>query len=137
MKRHLTDRFCAGAKPREGELQTDYFDTQASGLALRVSQTGHRGWTFHYTLGKRRRLTFGAYPAISLAAARTKADEARAAVATGQDPRSISGDTLQAICDEYMRWDGAKLRSAAGRKAILERLVYPTLGPRPITENQA
>jgi hypothetical protein len=132
-QRLLTDRFCAGAKPRDGELQTDYFDTQVSGLALRVSQS-YRSWTFHYTLGKRRRLTFGAYPAISLAAARTKADEARAAVATGEDPRSISGDTLQAICDEYMRREGGKLRSAAGRKAILERLVYPTLGPRPITE---
>ena len=132
-QRLLTDRFCAGAKPRDGELQTDYFDTQVSGLALRVSQS-YRSWTFHYTLGKRRRLTFGAYPAISLAAARTKADEARAAVATGEDPRSISGDTLQAICDEYMRREGGKLRSAAGRKAILERLVYPTLGPRPSTE---
>jgi hypothetical protein len=63
MRRLLTDRFCATAKPRDGEAQTDYFDTQVSGLALRVSQT-HRSWTFHYTLDKRRRLTFGAYPTI-------------------------------------------------------------------------
>jgi hypothetical protein len=33
MKRLLTDRFCTGAKPRDGEIQTDYFDTQVSGLA--------------------------------------------------------------------------------------------------------
>ena len=64
MRRLLTDRFCATAKVRDGDVQTDYFDTQVSGLALRVSQTGHRSWTFHYTLDKRRRLTFGNYPAI-------------------------------------------------------------------------
>jgi hypothetical protein len=61
-KRQLTDRFCASAKARDGELQTDYFDTQVSGLALRVSKWGHKAWTLHYTLGgKRRRLTLGAY----------------------------------------------------------------------------
>lgn len=134
MKRHLTDRFCAGVKARNGELQTDYFDTQVSGLALRVSQTGHRSWTFHYTLDKRRRLTFGAYPAISVSLARTRADEARTAVASGHHPHSIAGDTLQAICDEYMRRGGAKLRTAVWRKSVLERHVYPTLGQRPITE---
>jgi hypothetical protein len=60
-KRQLTDRFCASAKARDGELQTDYFDTQVSGLALRVSKWGHKSWTLHYTLGgKRHRLTLGA-----------------------------------------------------------------------------
>jgi hypothetical protein len=47
-KRQLTDRFCASAKARDGELQTDYFDTQVSGLALRVSKWGHKAWTLHY-----------------------------------------------------------------------------------------
>jgi Arm DNA-binding domain len=79
-KRLLTDRFCASAKPRDRELQTDYFDTQVSGLALRVSET-YKSWTLHYSLGdKRKRLTFGAYPAIGLASARTRADEAKAAI---------------------------------------------------------
>jgi integrase len=134
MRRLLTDRLCAGAKPREGDAQTDYFDAACSGLALRVSE-GRKSWTFHYSLGgTRKRLTFGAYPAISLAGARTRADEARAAVAAGTHPRSISTDTLQTICDEYMRREGVKLRSAAWRKSALERHVYPTLGSRPIGE---
>jgi len=35
-----------------------------SGLALRVSET-YKSWSLHYTLGgKRRRLTFGAYPIV-------------------------------------------------------------------------
>jgi hypothetical protein len=134
MKRLLTDRFCAGAKPRDGEIQTDYFDTQVSGLALRVSE-GRKSWTLHYSLGaKRRRLTFGNYPYISLNAARTRADEAKAAVATGADPSLAATETLQHVCENYMARDGAKLRSARWRKSALERHVYPTLGSRPIAE---
>jgi len=124
MKRHLTDRFCAGAKPRDGEIQTDYFDTQVSGLALRVTQNGHRSWTFHCTLGgKRKRLTFGTYPTVSLSAARTRADEARAAIAEGRDPSLAATETLRHICELYMARDGAKLRSAKWRKSALERHV--------------
>ena len=133
-QRLLTDRFCAGAKPRDGELQTDYFDTQVSGLALRVSET-YKSWSLHYTLGgKRRRLTFGAYPSISLASARTRADEARAAVATGTDPSAVASETLQHVCELHMAREGAKLRSAKWRRGVLERHVYPTLGARPIAE---
>jgi hypothetical protein len=106
----LTDRFCAGAKPRDGEIQTDYFDTQVSGLALRVSE-GRKSWTFHYTLnGKRRRLTFGAYPSISLSSARTHADEAKAAIAEGRDPSLAATETLQHVCELYMARDGANPR---------------------------
>jgi integrase len=133
-RRLLTDRFCAAAKAREGEAQTDYFDTQVSGLALRVSE-GRKSWTLHYTLAsKRRRLTFGAYPSVPLAAARTRADEAKVVVAAGRDPHAIASETLQAICDEYMAREGAKLRSADWRKSVLDRHIYPTLGSRPIAE---
>jgi integrase len=135
MRRLLTDRFCAGAKPRDGEIQTDYFDAQVSGLALRVSE-GRKAWTLHYTLdGKRRRLTFGAYPAIGLAGARTRADEARAAIAEGHNPSAVmAAETLRDICESYLLREGAKLRSAEWRKRLLERHVYPALGPRPIAE---
>jgi integrase len=133
MKRHLTDRFCVGAKPRAGEVQTDYFDTQVSGLALRVSER-RKSWTFHYTLDKRRRLTFGNYPALSLAGARTRADEARAAVAAGHAPSLSATETLRDICELYLAREGAKLRSAEWRKRLLDRHVYPTLGSRPIAE---
>jgi integrase len=133
-KRDLTDRFCAGAKPRDGEAQTDYFDTQASGLALRVSE-GRKSWTFHYTLDKRRRLTFGSYPTISLASARTRADEARIAIASGQHPSPMGRtETLRDICELYQAKEGAQLRTAEWRKRLLDRYVYPTLGSRPIAE---
>ena len=133
MKRQLTDRFCAGAKPHDGEIQTDYFDTQVSGLALRVSE-GRKSWTFHYTLGKRRRLTFGSYPTISLSSARTRVDEAKAAVAAGHNPSLMATETLQHICELYLAREGDKLRNTKWRKGVLERHVYPILGSRPIAE---
>jgi integrase len=134
MKRLLTDRFCAGAKTRADVPQTDYFDEGCAGLALRVSE-GRKSWTFHYTLGgTRKRLTFGAYPILSLAAARTRADEVRATVAEGINPRLTTTITFKEICDEYMQRDGAKLRSADWRRGVLDRHIYPTLGARPIVE---
>jgi integrase len=128
-RRLLTDRFCAHAKTREDDVQTDYFDEATRGLALRVGRSGLKSWTFHYTAnGRRARLTFGSYPTISLGAARAKADEARS-----QGPQAISSaGTLQATCDEYLR--RSTLRTKAWRKKQLERLVYPVLGAKPIDE---
>src|SRR6516225_1703923 len=111
MRRHLTDKFCASARVRDGDVQTDYFDTQVSGLALRVSEA-RKTWTLHCTLGgKRRRLTFGTYPAISLSGARTRADEAKATIGTGRDPGFSAAETLRDICKLYLAREGAKLRS--------------------------
>src|SRR5215471_14813401 len=138
MRLLLTDRFCERAKPAQGQTQTDYFDEQVSGLALRVA-LGHKAWSFHFTSpgnGKRARLTFGSYPATSLGVARTRATEARALVEEGKDPRSAEADTLQAICEEYLRREGKRLRSLDWRRGVLERHIYPTLGHRPIAEIQ-
>jgi Arm DNA-binding domain len=107
--------------------------TSTLSVALRVS-AGRRTWTFHYTLGTRRRLTLGTYPILSLAGARTRADEARATVAEGADPRIAVGSTVRAVCDEYMRRDGAKLRSAGWRQGVLDRHIYPTLCERTIAD---
>jgi len=85
--------------------------------------------------GTRKRLTFGPYPAISLAEARRRALEAKASIAEGIAPAIASGgDTLRAVAEEYQRRDGAKLRTAADRRGVLERHVYPALGDRPIGE---
>jgi integrase len=130
-RRLLTDRFCAHAKAQPNEVQTDYFDEATKGLALRVSRSGTKSWTWHHSInGKRARLTFGNYPAISLGAARAKADEARTL-----GPDTIAkADSLEAICKDYLAREGGKLRSAEPRKAVLERLVYPALGSKPVAD---
>jgi integrase len=131
MRVQLTDRFCERAKAQAGEAQTDYFDETVAGLALRVGR--RKSWTLHYSrAGKRKRLTLGAYPATSLASARAKALEAKGQIAEGLSPAANGADTLQAICEEYLSREGGKLRSKDWYERAITRLVYPTLGERPI-----
>ncbi len=136
-RRNLTSKFCEHAKPTEGEAQTEYFDESVSGLALRASRGGQKSWAYHFTwAGKRARVKLGTYPATSLSAARTRAEEARAHLESGKDPRLAFGkpETLKAICEEYFEREGPALRTGEYRKAALSRLVYPHLGERPIDE---
>jgi integrase len=135
MRVKLTDRFVATVKTTE---RTDYFDETATGLALRISETGSKNWSFHYTLdGRRVRLTLGAYPIVSLAAARAKAVAARTDIAEGRSPQPTTGNasaTFRTVCDSYLTREGHKLRTVDQRKAILDRLIYPALGSRPISD---
>jgi integrase len=136
-RRTLTDRFIASAKSIDGDAQTDYFDAAQQGLALRVTKAGTKSWTYHFSLsGRRVRMTFGTYPATSLAKAHTIADEARAALEAGRDPRSAlaAPETLKAICEEWITREAGALRTGDTRKSTLERLVYPVLGNRPISD---
>jgi len=131
MKLLLTDRFCDRAKSHKAQI--DYFDETVPGLALRVS-VKRKSWTLHYVQdGRQRRLTFGQYPAISLAAARRMAIEAKGDVAEGVDP-AVEADTLKAISEEYLRRSGSKLRSVEWQERVLNRLVYPVMGDKPITD---
>jgi integrase len=85
----LTDRFARTAKPQPGHRQTDYFDEATKGLSLCASAGGAKVFFLHYTRradGKRVRMKLGAYGDISLADARQKARDGRAAVGEGIDP---------------------------------------------------
>jgi integrase len=57
------------------------------GLYLQITETGARSWVYRFALsGRRRDMGLGAYPATSLATARSLATGARALVAAGSDP---------------------------------------------------
>lgn len=57
------------------------------GLYLQLTAAGTRSWIYRYSLdSKRREMGLGPFPAISLAAARASASEARALVKGGRDP---------------------------------------------------
>src|SRR5689334_16061309 len=83
--KHLSDRFVEQIKP--AKTRREYFDASFGGLALRVTENGHKSWTLFYRIhGRQRRLTLGSYPAIMPAAARKKAAEALHRVEQGKDP---------------------------------------------------
>jgi integrase len=57
------------------------------GLYLNVSPSGSKSWLFMWVReGRRREMGLGAYPAVTLSKARTRAAECRAAVEDGRDP---------------------------------------------------
>jgi integrase len=121
MRVMLTDRFCARV---HSEGQNDYFDERVPGLALRVGKR-RRTWCLFYA---RRRITIGAYPAMSLAAARA------AAIATKSGEPPSAPQSLAAIFSDYMTREGSALRTADDRRAVFDRHILPTLGARPIGE---
>src|SRR5262249_51421943 len=121
MRVQLTDRFCASA--RSTEVQTDYFDAQVTGLALRVTSGGTRSWTLlHGT--PRRRVTLGRYPALTLAGARARAIEVR---------EGRSAGTVAALAETYLR-SIAGLRSRPEIERRLRRDVLPVIGHIPLDE---
>jgi integrase len=139
----LTDRFCWTVKPL-ATARTDYFDEQVRGLALRVTERGHRSWCFHYRSprdGKRARATIGTYPATSLAAARGKALEARGHVEAGNDPRlmlggqSSAGMTFARLVSAYLADpEKAALKSKAEIERRLRKNVLPVIGAVKLAE---
>jgi integrase len=128
----LTDRFVAHAKA-QGVPQLDYFDENIPGLALRISSTGRKTWTFHFTApgdGKRARLTLGTYPATTLANARGLATEARSAVEGGTDPRTRTSGamTVAALVESYVEKHVASLRTATEVERRIRRNIVPVIG---------
>jgi integrase len=86
MKKRLTDRFIQSVTPPAAD-RAEYRDTEVPGLELRVSPDGGKSWSIRYRpRGRdRKRTTYGAYPAISLHEARTRAKEIAAAASRGVD----------------------------------------------------
>jgi hypothetical protein len=89
--------------------RVDYFDESLPGLALRVTESGHKSWSVHYRTAARRlrRLTIGDYPTITLADARKAAHKALRAAAPGEDPAAEKlatrrGETVADLADEYI-----------------------------------
>lgn len=138
----LTDRFCSTVKPLG--IRTDFFDETVPGLALRVTEKGHRSWSYLFTSprdGKRARATIGTYPATTLAAARGKALEAKGHVEAGQDPRLVlagqaaAGMTVGALIDAYLADpEKAALRSKAEIDRRLRKNVVPIIGEVKLAE---
>ena len=97
-----------------------------AGLILNVTASGTRYWVFRYTLPRNipvqgktriREMGLGAYPDVSLAKAREKADWCRSNVANGLDPKNErdkeTGKTFGEVADLYLasmqdRWSNDK-----------------------------
>ena len=103
-----------------------------------VTKVGKRSFVYQYrAAGRSRRMTFPIN--LGLDKARKEARKALGGVAAGGDPlqerrkaASQGENTLQSVCEDYLKREGKRLRSRDHIEAALKRLVYPKLGARQI-----
>jgi integrase len=132
------------AKPKE----KPYKLSDGNGLHLSIETNGSKLWRFRYQFDRKEKmLSLGAFPEISLAAARTKRDDARKLVAEGIDPSqqkkldkiaaaAAANNTFGAIAEEHLKnleEGGAAETTLTKNRWLLQTLAAP-LTNRPIAE---
>jgi integrase len=140
----LTALSVANAKP-PAKGRVEYFDAALPGFALRVTHTGSKSWTLLYRpagRGKLRRLTLGAYPALSLADARELARKAVHDVDKGTDPaeaqtaerRHEAASLFENVAAEFVaRHCKPRNRGWRRQEGDLQREFLPVWRTRPIS----
>lgn len=106
------------------------------GLFLFVKASVARSWVLRFQVqGRRRDLGLGAFPEVSLALARERANEARTLIANGADPiakkqlakpKTFKDAAFELIESKRHGWKSAK--HAAQWSATLEAYVFPKIG---------
>lgn len=140
MSKALTDIAIRNIKPRDKRYEVA--DGGARGLYLVVQPTGRKSFCVRYRhAGQPRKLTL--QTGVSLAAARELCAKAMHELAQGNDPAKARlaakkkaldarADSVEAVCMNYLRREGPKLRTASVREATLKRLIFPAIGDTPI-----
>ncbi|MBA3909461.1 MAG: integrase [Rhodobacter sp.] len=135
-----------GAKPRK--------IADGDWLFLVVSPNGSKLWRMGYRFaGKESVMSLGSYPTVSLAEARRKRDDAKALIASGQNPNqkkrldkiklaTSAADTFAVVAEEMLaekahaggkESTGAAPATLAKNRWLLS-LALPTIGHRPIAD---
>ncbi len=143
----LSDSKIRNLKP----LDRVYKLSDGGGLYLYVPPQGSKLWRMNYRFeGKQKTLSFGPYPAVSLAEARAKREEAKAVLRDGGDPSKkakqekyqqhlASISTFNAIADELLEKDvrEGKAETTINKRRWLLGLARRDLGPLPIKDIKA
>ena len=140
----LNDRQIKNAKPAEKPFKLN----DGKGLYLYINTSGGKLWRFDFSHnGKRKTLSIGKYPTISLVEARQAAENARRLLVSGQDPgeakqqekrerQAAALNTFESIArrwhtDNLHRW---KENHAARMLRYFETDVFPVIGAMSIQE---
>lgn len=122
--------------------------SDGDGLTFTLSPAGTATWILRYRIGagRRRELTIGNYPDITLAAAREKARAARVAIDEGRDPafekqdekvRRLSAWTVRELLADFRAKRLLPTEYAADtiyyRNRDYDAVIIPRLGSRPVT----
>ncbi|MCH9637246.1 MAG: integrase arm-type DNA-binding domain-containing protein [Candidatus Rickettsiella isopodorum] len=132
------------AKPREKA----YKMADERGLYLLINPNGSKLWKLKYRFaGFEKKLSLGAYPEVSLAAARDVREEARKQLVNNIDPgilknsikrskKLVAENSFEAIAREWHAKFTPKWTKEHGSRTLirLEKNIFPWIGRRPIAE---
>lgn len=140
----LTDMRVKNAKPKE----KPYKLADGGGMYLEITPSGSKLWRmkFMQSSGKESRLSFGAYPEVSLTQARAARAAARQLTATDVDPGQAKRDvklakeiaashSFEATARQWLAKTAAERAGTTQEKntAWLEKNIFPDLGAMPIS----
>lgn len=139
----FTDKLIKALKPKA--TRYDMREGNGKGFVLRIFPSGQKSWGFIYHFeGKKRRVTFGNYPDLTLADARQLHNQALSTLAKGKDPGTAkqnaklearNSQTIRELINEYMeKWAKPRKRSWKEDKRILEKDIAPLWGRRKAKE---
>jgi integrase len=123
--------------------------TDGGGLYVQISPTGTKSWLFRYKMhGAERLMGLGAYPDVSLKAARLKADYCRQQRGDGLDPKVVRDEeieqqrleaaravTFRQCAETYIATKEAGWKNDKHKQQwrnTLETYAYPLLGKLPV-----
>ncbi len=142
----LTDTKAKNAKPQDKV----YSLADSDKLALKIEVNGSKLWGVRYyapVTKKRKIISLGKYPAVSLKQARQERDIINELLAKGIDPvehrdrktedkKNAQKYTVKFYIDELLKADEEKVtaKTLEGKRAIAERHIMPKLGAVPVSE---
>ncbi|SFU57788.1 tyrosine-type recombinase/integrase [Nitrosospira multiformis] len=140
----LTDTAIRNTKPADKPLKL----TDERGLYLLLKSNGSRWWRFDYRYGgKRKTLSMGVYPDVSLKEARNRRDEARKLLASDVDPgenrKAVkaaklekAANSFEVVAREWYAKYSPTWNESHGERIIrrFERDIFPWIGSKPIAE---
>ena len=144
----LTDTFVRNTKHTGSPTGDKHAD--GGSMYLLIKAAG-KYWRMDYKFaGKRDTLTFGVYPAVSLAKARQRREQARELLADGINPKTAKAkekqakaaaavNTFEAIAREWHETKASGWSVTHCDKTLerMEKNIFPWLGTRPLTEIEA
>lgn len=140
----LTELALKALKPQE----TIYRKADSGGLCIEVTPFGSKLWRWrYYYRGKAQMLALGKYPAVSLAMARSKRDEARSLLEAGKHPTRekkaqklramhAADNTFEKVARSWLELKQAGMNEKYRTQCLkrMEQHVFPVIGDLPISE---
>jgi integrase len=136
----LTDRGIAALKA--SDTSAYYFDSEVSGLAVRVYPSGRKVFVFDWRdNGRQRRVTIGQHPTWTIGKARTHASRMRLKADTGESVAPARGSRVADLIEQWRVTVKLTRRpgTAAGYCHMIDNHILPAFGrdePRNITRNR-